>query len=82
MTNEQLLEQITELTDRFTRKIPQTPEYKNRLAEEIDLIIELRFTKHTIKCWPKTYIGYPFFSKIITINFYCIDTGLRYYIIV
>ena len=49
MTNEQLLEQITELTDRFTRKIPQTPEYKDRLAEEIDLIIELRFTKHFVR---------------------------------
>ena len=51
MTNEQLLEQITELTDRFIRKIPQTPEYKNRLAEEIDLIIELRFTKHFVRVW-------------------------------
>ena len=51
MTNEQLLEQITKLTERFIRTIPQTPEYQDRLVEEVDLITQHRFVKHFIRVW-------------------------------
>ena len=51
MTNEQILSEITKLTERFTRTIPQTPEYQDRLAEEVDLIIQHRFVKHFVRVW-------------------------------
>ena len=51
MTNEQLLDEITKLTERFTRAIPQTQPYQDRLAEEVDLIVQHRFVKHFIRVW-------------------------------
>ena len=51
MTNEQLLDEITKLTERFTRTIPQTQPYQDRLAEEVDLIVQHRFVKHFIRVW-------------------------------
>ena len=42
MTNEQLLDEITKLTERFTRTIPQTQPTSDRLAEEVDLIVQHR----------------------------------------
>lgn len=51
MTNEQLLDEITKLTERFTRTIPQTIEYQDRLAEEVDLIVQHRFVKHFVRVW-------------------------------
>ena len=43
------LEQIEQLTSRFCRRIPTTQEYTDRLAEEVELILQHRFTKHFVR---------------------------------
>ena len=43
------LEQIEQLTSRFCRKIPTTKEYTDRLAEEVELILDHRFVKHFVR---------------------------------
>ena len=40
------LENIQLLLDRFKRPIPNRDDYKNRLAEEFELILNLRFTQY------------------------------------
>ena len=45
------LEQIEQLTEKFIRPVPNTPAYQDRLLEEIELILEHRFTKHFVRVW-------------------------------
>ena len=43
------LENIQLLLDRFKRPIPDKQEYKNRLAEEFELILNQRFTDYFLQ---------------------------------
>lgn len=38
--------QIDRLLGRFTRQIPEAPEYQDRLVEELEIILKLRFTDY------------------------------------
>mgnify|MGYP000043882898 CR=1 FL=1 len=51
MNYETTLSEISKLTERFTRSIPDTKQYQSRLAEEVDLIVEHRFVKHFVRVW-------------------------------
>ena len=46
MEDVKALEQIGRLTSRFTRTCPSQPEYQERLAEEFEIILSLRFTDY------------------------------------
>ena len=46
MEDVKALENIDRLTSRFTRTCPQQPEYQQRLAEEFEIILSLRFTDY------------------------------------
>ena len=46
MEDVKALEQIDRLTSRFTRTCPSQPEYQERLAEEFEIILSLRFTDY------------------------------------
>jgi len=46
MEDVKALELIGKLTERFTRTFPQIPEYHERLAEEFEIILSLRFVDY------------------------------------
>ena len=52
MEDVKALQLIGKLTERFTRICPPTPEYQERLAEEFEIILSLRFTDYieVIEC--------------------------------
>ena len=43
------LENIQRLYDRFKRPVPSGTEYRERLAEEFELILNLRFTEYFLQ---------------------------------
>ena len=48
------LNDITRLYDRFIRQCPGTEEYTQRLAEETQIILQLRFVDYFIQIWDIT----------------------------
>ena len=51
MNYDQQLEQTEQLVSRFVRNIPNTNNYQNRLAEEVELILDHRFVKHFVRVY-------------------------------
>ena len=51
MNYNQQLEQTEQLVSRFVRNIPNTNNYQNRLAEEVELILDHRFVKHFVRVY-------------------------------
>lgn len=43
------LQQLEKLISRFSRTIPDLPEYQDRLTEELDIILRLRFTDYFLQ---------------------------------
>ena len=49
MEDVKAIELIGKLTERFTRTCPPTPEYQSRLAEEFEIILDLRFVDYFLQ---------------------------------
>ena len=49
MEDVKAIELIGKLTKRFTRTCPPTPEYQSRLAEEFEIILDLRFVDYFLQ---------------------------------
>ena len=49
MNVEEQIENYRTLSEHFTRTLPDSPQYTDRLAEEIELITEQRFTPHFLR---------------------------------
>ena len=49
MEDVKAIELIGKLTERFTRTCPPQPEYQQRLAEEFEIILDLRFVDYFLQ---------------------------------
>jgi DNA polymerase III alpha subunit len=49
MEDVKAIELIGKLTQRFTRTCPPAPEYQQRLAEEFEIILDLRFVDYFLQ---------------------------------